>query len=691
MSIPLERIRNIGLMAHVDAGKTTTTERILYYTGKTRKMGEVHTGQSQMDWMDLEKERGITITAASTVCSWRNHQVNLIDTPGHVDFTVEVERSLRVLDGAIGIFCAVAGVQSQSETVWKQANRYRVPRLVFINKMDRAGADFPAVVEELHGRLGANAVPLQYPMNKGDDFVGLIDLVSMKALVWNEEDLGSSFSENGIPPELMESAQAYRMNLLEKLSELDDMFMEEYLEGAGVSVERIKAVIRSVTLENRFFPVLCGAAFKNKGIQPLLNALVDFLPSPKDLIPVRGIHPHSGDHLVRRPSDEEPFSSLVFKVTTDPYVGKLTYLRVYSGDLASRSLVYNARSDRRERIGRIVRMHANKREEIKRVTTGDIAAVVGLKGAATGDTLSAVENPIILQSMVFPDPVVSVVLEPKTKSDEKRLLAGLQKLAEEDPTFRIRYNGETGQTVVSGMGELHLEILVERLLREFQVRAKVGVPEVAFKETISEAAVGEGCMDRELGGRRHYARVVIKFEPLPLGTGVLFESVVAANRIPVEYVPVVHKGVAEAMSCGVLACFPATDFRAILLDGSFHEKDSSEMAFKIAASMAYKRGFESAGPVILEPVMEVEVSTPEPFLGELISDLSSRKGQIIGVEDGETEKVILSMVPLRTMFGYTTELRSKTQGRGTFTMQFTEYRKAPQEVREKIAGKDLAT
>jgi elongation factor G len=687
MGHQLERIRNIGLMAHIDAGKTTTTERILFYTGRTHRMGEVHAGESQMDWMELEKERGITITAASTFCTWRDHQINIIDTPGHVDFTVEVERSLRILDGAVGIFCAVAGVESQSEAVWRQANRYRVPRLVFVNKMDRAGADFDRVVNDLRSRLGANAVPLQIPVGLESEFRGVVDLVSMKAVLWDEDELGSRFTEGEIPEELLGKAEDYRINLLERLSEINDIFMEDYLEGMSFPTERIMSEIREATVGGKLFPVLCGAAFKNKGIQTLLDAVIDYLPSPVDLPPVTGIYPNTGDYITRAPSIGEPFAALGFKVATDPYVGRLTYIRVYSGEVKVGQYVFNSSADRRDRITRLLRMHANKREDVKNAAAGDIVAAVGLKRTTTGETLCDERHPIILESMVFPDPVVSVAIEPKSKSDEERLMSGFSKLSDEDPTFRVNYDRETGQTIIAGMGELHLDVLVERLFREFNVHANVGKPEVAYKETITRAAEAEAEFDRESGGRRQYARVVLRFEPLPTGTGFLFENRLPGGTVPKEYVPAIQKSVEDARSCGVLSCYPMVDFRAILLGGSYDELGSNAGAFEIAASMAYKSGLEKAEPVILEPIMAVEIHTIEDFLGDIISDVTARSGKIIRIEGGYGGKVISSQIPLRSMFGYTTELRSRTQGRATYTMQFSEYQRIPKSIQDKIVEK----
>lgn len=686
---PLEKIRNIGIMAHIDAGKTTTTERVLYYTGKTHKMGEVHSEEAEMDWMELEKERGITITAAATFCSWKGCQVNIIDTPGHVDFTAEVERSLRVLDGAIGIFCAVSGVESQSENVWKQANRYKIPRLVFINKMDRTGARFEGVVEELHVRLGANAVPVQMPLSKESDFSGVIDLINMKAYVWDEDVLGARYREVEIPEEFLNDARTKRVTLLEKLAETDDLFLEDYLSGVDISVETIKNVLRSATLKGKIFPVLCGAAFKNKGIQPLLDAVIEYLPSPVDIPPITAIQPNTGDYVEKTPGNEEPFLALAFKIMSDPYVGKLTFFRVYSGRLSAGSYVLNSTADRRERVARILRIQANDMEEIKEVGTGDIAAAVGLKRTSTGDTLCDEKQTLILESMVFPEPVVSIAIEPKTRADADKLQRALRKLDDEDPTFKIRNDRDTGQTIISGMGELHLEVLVERLFREYSVQAAVGRPEVAYRETIAVPAGAEGKFIRQSGGRGQYGHVVMRFDPLPSGTGFLFENKMVGGRIPKEYIPAVQKGIEEAMENGVLAGYPMVDFRVILLDGSHHEVDSSEMAFKIAASMAYKAGLEKARPTILEPIMEVEVFTPEEYLGDLISDFGSRMGRVEGIEDKHGSKVVKALVPLRCMFGYTTRLRSITQGRANHTRQFATYQPVSKKIQDAIVEKAL--
>lgn len=684
---PVDKIRNIGLMAHIDAGKTTTTERILFYTGKTHKIGEVHSGEAKMDWMELEKERGISITAASTSCFWRECQVNIIDTPGHVDFTVEVERSLRVLDGAIGIFCAVSGVESQSETVWRQASRYSVPRLIFINKMDRRGACFEAVVAELHSRLGANAVPLQLPVGSEAGFRGVIDLLEMKALLWDDDGLGAEYCETAISDDLMEKANDYRRQLLEKLAEIDDLLMEDYLAGFELTVKRIKRVLREAVIRQEIYPVFCGAAFKNKGIQPLLDAVVEYLPSPAEIPPLTVIQPNTGDYGQQLPADSEPFTALAFKVVSDPYVGKLNYIRVYSGMLKVGDQVYNSTADRQERIVKFLRMHANDREEIREVHTGDIVAVVGLKKTTTGDTLCTAKKPVILESMVFPEPVVSIAIEPESSSDGDKLMESLKSLADEDPTFKIRYERETGQTIISGMGELHLEILVERLFREHKVKAAVGNPEVAYRETITVAAKAEGRFIKQSGGRGFYGHVVMRFEPLPPGTGFLFESRVTGGGVPKEYIPAVKKGIEEAAGNGVLAGYPMVDFRAILLDGSAHQIDSNELAFKIAASMAYKNGLEGAKPIILEPIMSVEVFTPEEYLGKIISDLTTRLGKIEGIEERQDGKVVKALVPLEHVFGYTTALRSVSKGRASHTTNFNSYQPAAKRVQEKIIRK----
>ena len=683
----LGRTRNIGIMAHIDAGKTTTTERILYYTGRKHKLGEVHHGQAEMDWMDLEKERGITITAAATFCSWREHAVNIIDTPGHVDFTVEVERSLRVLDGAVAVFCAVAGVEPQSETVWKQANTYSVPRLVFVNKMDRVGADFSACVDELHAKLGANAVPVQFPTGGGADFDGVIDLVEMRQITWEEVDLGSTYRAEEIPAALRARAERERTELVERLADLDDELMERYLAGDEIDNDQVRAALRRHTVAGELFPVLCGSAFKNKGVQLLLDGVVDYLPSPAEKPPVTGIVPSTGDYIERAPRDDESLSALAFKVVTDPYVGRLTYFRIYSGVLEAGSYVYNSSADGRERVTRLLRMHANRREEIPVARTGEIVAAVGLRKTTTGDTLCSHDQPVILESMVFPEPVVSIAIEPKSKQDSDRLGAALGKLSDEDPTFKVRVDHETGQTIMAGMGELHLEVLTARLFREFNVDANVGMPEVAYRETISRSAEVETRFVRQTGGHGQYAHIEVQFEPLPPGAGFLFESKVTGGRVPKEYIPAVQRGIEDAMEVGVLAGYPMVDFRAILLDGSYHEVDSSDQSFRTAGSIAYRQGITKAGPRLLEPIMAVDVHCPEEYLGDVISNLSSRTGHIQGIEDVFGGRTVKARVPLRRMFGYVTDLRSMTRGRATHTMQFGAYEAAPKAVQTEMVAR----
>ena len=683
----LSRTRNLGIMAHIDAGKTTTTERILYYTGRKHKLGEVHDGQAEMDWMDLEKERGITITAAATYCAWRDHAVNIIDTPGHVDFTVEVERSLRVLDGAVGVFCAVAGVEPQSETVWKQANTYAVPRLVFVNKMDRTGADFAACVEQLHAKLGANAIPVQLPTAGGPEFNSVVDLVTMRCITWEEDDLGTNYRVEDIPDAARAAAEAAHVELLERLADLDDEFMERYLASEQITPAEVRAALRRHTVSGEVFPVLCGSAFKNKGIQLLLDAVVDYLPAPTEKPPVTGIVPSTGEYIERPPRDDESLSALAFKVVTDPYVGRLTYFRIYSGVLDAGSYVHNSSADGRERVTRLLRMHANRREEIPSARTGDIVAAVGLRKTTTGDTLCAQDDPVILESMVFPEPVVSIAIEPKSKQDSDRLGAALGKLSDEDPTFKVRVDHETGQTIMAGMGELHLEVLTARLFREFNVEANVGMPEVAYRETISRSAEVVTRFIRQTGGHGQYAHVEMRFEPLPPGAGFLFESKVVGGRVPKEYVPAVQRGIEEAMEVGVLAGYPTVDFRAILLDGSHHEVDSSDQAFRIAGSMAYRQALAKAAPRLLEPIMEVEVHCPEEFLGDVISNLSARTGHVQGIEDVFGGRTVKARVPLRKMFGYVTDLRSMTRGRATHTMQFGAYEPAPKAVQTEMVAR----
>ncbi len=686
MKFPIERVRNIGIMAHIDAGKTTTTERILYYTGVTYKIGEVHEGTAVMDWMEQEKERGITITSAATTCFWRDHRINIIDTPGHVDFTIEVERALRVLDGAIAVFDASAGVEPQSETVWRQANKYRVPRIAFMNKMDKIGADFFMSVNSMIERLGANPVPIQIPIGAEETFRGPIDLVRMKAYYFDDETLGAKYVEDEIPDEYRAQAEEYREKMIEALADIDDSLMEKYLNGEEVSEEEIKRVIRQGTLQLKITPVLCGSAFKNKGVQMLLDAIVDYLPSPVDIPPVKGRTP-DGKEVERRPSDDEPFAALAFKVMTDPYVGQLTYLRVYSGVLSAGSYVYNSTKNKKERIGRLLKMHANKREELKEVRAGDIGAAVGLKYTLTGDTLCDEKAPIILEAIEFPEPVISIAIEPKTKADQEKLSQALQKLAQEDPSFRVTYDEETGQTLISGMGELHLEIIVDRLVREFKVGANVGKPQVAYRETIRTPAKAEGKFIRQTGGRGQYGHVFIEIEPLEKGKGFEFVNRIVGGTIPKEYIPAVEKGIKEAMERGVIAGYPIVDVKATLYDGSYHEVDSSEMAFKIAASMAFKEAAKKAEPVLLEPIMSIEVVTPEEYMGDVIGDLNGRRGKIQSMERRGNTQVIRALVPLAEMFGYATDLRSKTQGRATYTMQFSHYEEVPKNIAEAIVEK----
>jgi len=682
----LEQTRNIGIMAHIDAGKTTTTERILYYTGKTHKMGEVHEGAAVMDWMAQEQERGITITSAATTCHWRDTRINIIDTPGHVDFTVEVERSLRVLDGAIALFCSVGGVEPQSETVWRQADKYRIPRIAYINKMDRIGADFFRGVEMMVDRLGARPVPLQLPIGREAEFKGVIDLIEMRALVWLDE-LGTSWEEQETPEELRETADDYRQRLIEAVADHDEEIMDAYLEGEEIAPDRLRGAVRAATLDIAITPVLCGSSFKNKGVQPLLDAVVDYLPSPLDVPPVTGLVPGDGE-VVRDTADDEPFAALAFKVAVDPYVGKLTYFRVYSGVLKAGSYVLNVNKQRRERVSRILQMHANHREDCSEIYAGELAAAVGLKFTGTGDTLSTVDKPIVLESMVFPEPVIAVAIEPKTKADEEKLSASLQKLAEEDPTFRVHSDEETGQTIIEGMGELHLEIIVDRLLREFKVDANVGRPQVAYRETVTRPVQKvEGRFVRQTGGRGQYGHVVIDLEPNEPGEGYVFENKIVGGTIPRDFIPAVDQGAQEAMSTGILAGYPMVDVKLRLIDGSYHEVDSSELAFKIAGSLALKNAAQKAKPVLLEPMMAVEVVTPQEFMGDVIGDLNSRRGHIEGMEPRGKGQVIGATVPLSTMFGYATDLRSMTQGRATFTMQFKHYAEVPASIADEIVAK----
>ncbi|MFQ5823448.1 MAG: elongation factor G [bacterium] len=683
----LQKTRNIGIMAHIDAGKTTTTERILFYAGKIHRMGEVHDGAATMDWMAQEKERGITITSAAITCLWKNHRINIIDTPGHVDFTVEVERSLRVLDGAIALFCAVGGVEPQSETVWRQADKYYIPRIAFINKMDRVGADFYGVVDMIKKRLGAKVVPVQIPIGEGDMFAGLIDLISMKSVIFHEDSLGSTWDEIEIPHDLEKKASEYRTHLLESISEYDDSLLEKYLEGHQIDETDIIRAVRKATINVRIIPVLLGSAFKNKGIQRLLDAVVSYLPSPEEIPEILGHHPKTEEVISRKPSDDEPFSALAFKIMTDPYVGRLTYFRVYSGTARAGTYVYNSNTKKRERLGRILLMSANKREDIQEVFTGDIVAAVGLKDVKTGDTLCVENKPIILESMYFPEPVIAVAIEPKTKVDQEKLGRSLNKLAEEDPTFQIKSNEETGQTVIYGMGELHLEILVDRLLREFKVGANVGRPQVAYKEAITKKAQAEGKFIRQSGGKGQYGHVVIEIEPSEKGKGFEFANKIVGGTIPKEFINPVAMGIKDAMSNGVLAGYPLIDIKVTLLNGSYHDVDSSDIAFKVAGSIALKNAVLKADPVLMEPVMDVEVIVPEEYLGDVMGDLNSRRGKIRGIFPRKDAQVVTATVPLSEMFGYATTLRSLTQGRAIYTMQFSKYELAPQSVSEKVMEK----
>ena len=687
MKTKLENIRNIGIMAHIDAGKTTTTERILYYTGRTYKIGEVHEGTAVMDWMEQEQERGITITAAATTCSWKDHEINIIDTPGHVDFTVEVERSLRVLDGAIAVFSAVEGVEPQSETVWRQADKYGVPRIAFVNKMDRIGADFTNVLDMMTDRLKTNPVPIQLPIGAEEDFAGIIDLVTMKARIFKDES-GEEWDDTEIPAELADEAEEYRGHLLEIVAEYDDDLMHAYLEGEDIDEDRLRAAIRKAALCLRVIPVVVGTAFKNKGVQMLLDAIVEYLPSPEDVPPIIGFHPKTKEEETRRAANDEPFCALAFKVMTDTYVGKLTYFRVYSGKLKAGSYVFNSNSGAKERVGRILQMHANSREDLEEVGTGDICAAVGLKKTSTGETLCALEKLVVLESMVFPEPVISVAIEPKTKADQDKLGNSMAKLAEEDPTFKIRFDPETGQTIIAGMGELHLEIIVDRLLREFKVGANVGRPQVAYRETLRKPVSNVSAkFVRQTGGRGQFGHVVISVEPGESGSGFEFDNKIVGGSIPREYIPAVEKGIVEAMESGVLAGYPTVDVKIELNDGSYHDVDSSEMAFMIAGSMAYKEAARKAKPTLIEPVMDVEVVVPEEFLGDVMGDLNGRRGRIEGIDSRAGSRVVTAFVPLAKMFGYATDLRSRTQGRATFSMQFDRYAEVPASIAEEIISK----
>ena len=686
-TVPLERMRNIGIAAHIDAGKTTTTERILYYTGKNYKIGEVHEGAATMDCMVQEQERGITITSAATTCEWRDIQINIIDTPGHVDFTAEVERSLRVLDGAVAVFDAVAGVQPQSETVWRQADKYDVPRICFINKMDRVGADFFHSFDTIVDRLKCRPVAIQIPVGAEEKFLGIVDLVEMNALIWRDETLGAQYDTVEIPEDLVEKAKEYREKMIEAISEFDDKLFEKFIEGQVITTAEIKAGIRKATIALKIFPVICGTAFKNKGVQTMLDAVVDYLPSPLDVPPIEG---HDIDDpekkLIRHASDAEPFSALVFKIMTDPYVGQLAFFRVYSGTLKSGMSVYNVAKRRTERIGRLLRMHANKREDIQEILAGDICAAVGLKTVSTGDTICDDDHPIVLESIDFPMPVIQLAVEPKTKADQEKMGMAIQKLAQEDPTFRVNTDPDTGQTILSGMGELHLEIIVDRMMREFGVGANVGKPQVAYRETIRKNAEAEGRHVKQTGGHGQYGHVKIRVEPLP-GGGFEFEDDITGGRIPKEYIKPTEAGIKEALEGGILAGFPMSDIKVTLYDGSYHDVDSSEMAFKVAGSLAIKEAVRKAKPVLLEPIMTVEVVVPEQYMGDVIGDLNSRRGRIEGMQLRGTTQIIKSMVPLSEMFGYATELRSRTQGRGSFTMHFGKYEEVPGSLAEEIVSK----
>ena len=683
----LEKYRNIGIMAHIDAGKTTTTERILYYTGVSHKIGEVHEGTATMDWMEQEQERGITITSAATTCSWRDFNINIIDTPGHVDFTIEVERSLRVLDGAVAVFCSVGGVEPQSETVWRQADKYGVPRLAFINKMDRVGADFFRGVQMIKDRLKANPLPIQLPVGKEENFKGVIDLVRMKAIIWTDESLGADYHEEEIPADLLAEATEYREKMIEEISSHDDALMEKYLGGEVLTEQEIMSAIRTGTIAIKFCPVICGSSFKNKGVQNLLDAVVDYMPSPMDIPAIKGIDVDSGAEVERIASDSEPFSALGFKIMTDPFVGALTFFRVYSGVANAGSYIYNSTKGKKERLGRILKMHANKREEIKEVFAGDIAAAVGLKYTTTGDTLCDEDKQVILESIEFPEPVISIAIEPKTKAEQEKLGFGLQKLASEDPSFRVKTDEETGQTIISGMGELHLEIIVDRLKREFKVEANVGKPQVAYRETITKKVKVEGKFVRQSGGRGQYGHVWLEIEPQEAGGGFEFVDAIKGGVVPREYIPAVGKGAQEATDNGVLAGFPVVDVKVTLIDGSYHEVDSSEMAFKIAGSMGFKEGCAKASPIILEPIMSVEVVVPEEYMGDVIGDLNSKRGRIMGMDSRAGAQVVSAMVPLASMFGYSTDLRSATQGRATYAMTFDHYEPVPKSVAEEIIAK----
>jgi elongation factor G len=686
-TVALEKTRNIGIMAHIDAGKTTTTERILYYTGINYKIGEVHEGTATMDWMEQEQERGITITSAATTCFWKNHRINIIDTPGHVDFTAEVERSLRVLDGAVAVFCAVGGVEPQSETVWRQADKYGVPRIAFVNKMDRPGADFGRVLDMMRSRLHARPVAIQYPLGKEETFRGVIDLIENKAVVFQDATMGSEFTFEEVPAEFQPVVHEYREKLIEAASEVDEHLMEKYVAGEPISNDELMVAMRKATIGLKLTPVLCGSAFKNKGVQQLLDAVVSYLPSPSDIPAIEGINPDTSAPEIRKAADKEPFSALVFKIMTDPFVGQLAFFRVYSGTLVSGAHVYNSTKKRRERIGRLLKMHANKREEIKEVLAGDIAAAVGLRDVTTGDTICDEQKQVLLEAMDFPEPVISVAIEPKTKADQEKMGVALGKLAQEDPTFKIHTDTDTAQTIISGMGELHLEIIVDRMMREFNVGANVGKPQVAYKETIRKKADAEGKYIRQTGGRGQYGHVKITVEPSGVGAGFVFQNAIVGGAIPKEYIKPIEQGIREAMGTGVLAGYEVKDVKITLYDGSYHDVDSSEIAFKIAGSMAFKEGCRRANPALLEPVMKVEVVLPEEYMGDVIGDLNSRRGRIEGMEARPGTQIVKAFVPLATMFGYATDLRSRTQGRATYTMHFSHYEEVPKQIADEIIAK----
>jgi len=685
--VDLEKVRNIGIMAHIDAGKTTTTERILYYTGKSHRIGEVHDGAATMDWMEQEKERGITITSAATTAFWLGHQINIIDTPGHVDFTVEVERSLRVLDGAVALFCAVGGVEPQSETVWRQADKYKVPRIAFVNKMDRIGADFYNAVEMMKTRLGANAIPITLPIGEGDMFSGVIDLMTMKARMYHEDTLGATYEDNDIPADLLPVAEKYRTIMLEAVSDVDDTLLEKYLDGEEITEEEVKRVLRIATQELKITPVLCGSSFKNKGVQKLLDSIVELLPSPVDIKELKVHHIHRDDEVIRKIDTKEKFTALAFKIMTDPHVGKLTYIRVYTGKLKAGSYIHNSVSDKKERVGRILLMHANKREDLDEVRAGDIAAIVGLKHTRTGDTLCTEDDKVLLEKMKFPEPVIQIAIEPKTKADQDKLSDALVKLSDEDPTFKVKVDEETGQTLISGMGELHLEILVDRMKREFKVEANIGKPQVAYRETITQTVQSEGKFVKQSGGRGKYGHVWIEMSPNEPGKGFEFKNAIVGGVVPKEYIAPVARGIEDAMKNGVIAGYPVVDVKVKLYDGSYHEVDSDEVSFKVAGAMAFREGAKKAKPILLEPMMDIEVTTPEEYMGDVMGDLNSRRGRVEGFTARKDAQVIKAKVPLSEMFGYATILRSMTQGRAIYTMQFAHYSEVPKNIAEEISEK----